>query len=160
MSLSVEHDRIKDTFFCKKGFDVIFMKLPFLPHFHILVIEFFNSKIQIEISIWYIYNCKTELVYKIVCRYNLVMHFNLKLQWIAMHKISCFSDILIRLWILICISSVYNLLRPIIQLLYIQMNIELMRSWSKVNLNENLHPIKRAYSVTMILVECRNKTSR
>ena len=123
MSLSVEHDRIKDTFFSKKGFDVIFMKLPFLPHFHILVIEFFNSQIHIEI--WYIHNCKTELVYKIVLRYNLVMHFIFKLQWIAMHKISCFSDILIRLWILICISSVYNLLRPIIQLLYIQMILNL-----------------------------------
>ena len=124
------------------------------------------------LSIWYIYNCKTELVYKIVLRYNLVMHFILKFQWIAMNKISCFSDMLIRLGILICISSVYNPLRHIIQLLYIQMNIELMRSWSKVNLNENLHPIlliskiwldafiKRAYSVTMILVECTNKTSR
>ena len=130
---------LRIPFFSKKGYNVIFMKPPFLSHFHILVIEFFNSKIQIEIYIiWYIYNCKTELVYKIVLRYNLVMHFILKLQWIAMHKISCFSDILIRLWILICISSVYNLLRPIIQLLYIQMNIELMRSWSKVNLNENL----------------------
>ena len=128
MSLRVEHDRIKDIFFNKKGFNVIFMKLPFLSHFH-------------DLSVWYIYNCKTELVYKIVLRYNLGMHFILKLQWIAMHKISCFSDIVIQLRILVCISSVYNLLRPIIQLLYIQMNIEFMRSWSKVNLNENLHPI-------------------
>ena len=55
MSLSVEHDRIKDTFFSKKGFDVIFMKLPFLPHFHILVIEFFNSQIHIEIFIYVVY---------------------------------------------------------------------------------------------------------
>ena len=112
------------------------------------------------LPIWYIYNCKTELVYKKVLKYNLERHFILKLQWIALHKISCFSDILIRLWILICISSVYNLLRPIIQLLYIQMNIELIRSWSKVNQNENLHPIKRAYSVTIVLGECTNKTSR
>ena len=52
MSLNVEHGRIKDTFFfSKKGFDIIFMKLPFFSHFHILVIEFFNSKIQIQIYV-------------------------------------------------------------------------------------------------------------
>ena len=137
MSLSVEHDRIKDIFF-EKGFQcniheaTIFVTFP----------RFLIGKNQIKIYIaTYIYNCKTELVYQIVLRYNLGMHFILKLQWIAMHKISCFSDIVIQLRILVCISSVYNLLRPIIQLLYIQMNIEFMRSWSKVNLNENLYPI-------------------
>ena len=79
--------------FLKKGFNVILMKLPF---YHIFMDKSLNFCKNTNPNLYCdlpaqmylsrcIYNCKTKLVYEIVLRYTLLMHFILRLQGFAMH---------------------------------------------------------------------------